>query len=149
MNTPGDPLDIAILQNRGRHELRRCAFGTDDIYPIQHQHVEARIQIQHAAEALHKGHRAKTGIRIPVRPCLLPIPGPKQAEKYRQKCNEEPTIIGQAIADLYRQADNTKITSLYLQLTLALQTGLSAWQKEVARRVKPRMQRCVKPMLQL
>ena len=46
-----DPLDIAILQSRGRHKLRRGAFGTDDIYPIQHQHVEVRIQIQRAAEA--------------------------------------------------------------------------------------------------
>ena len=101
-----DPLDIAILQSRGRHELRRGAFGTDDIYPIQHQHVEVRIQIQRAAEALHKGHRATTDIRIPLRPCLLAIPGLDHAEKYRQKCTEEPTIVGQAITDLYRQADN-------------------------------------------
>ena len=106
MNTPGDPLDIAILQSRGRRDLRRGAFGTDDIYPIQHQHVEMRIQIQRTAKALLKGHRATTGIRISLHPCLLAISSLDHAEKYRQKCTEEPAIVGQAITDLYRQADN-------------------------------------------
>ena len=66
-----NPLDVAIPQRRGRHELRRNAFCTAYIHPIQHQHVEVRIQVQHAAEALHKGHRATTGIRVSLRPSLL------------------------------------------------------------------------------
>ena len=89
-----DPLDIAILQGRSRHELRRCTSGTDDIYPIQHQHVEMRIEIQCAAKALDKGNRAALDGGVALRSGLLAIPGLDGTEKHCQESTDERAVVG-------------------------------------------------------
>ena len=83
---PGDgPLDVGISQEGCRHEHRRNPFFTTGIHPIQHQHMEVRMQIQRAAEALDKGHRSTTDIGVSLCPNLLAIPGLDRAEKHCQK----------------------------------------------------------------
>ena len=49
-----DPLDVGIPQGGRWHKDRRCPCLATGIHAIQHQHVEVRLQIQRAAEALHK-----------------------------------------------------------------------------------------------
>ena len=51
-----DPLDVGIPQGLRRHKDRRSPCLATGIDPIQHQHVEMRIEIQRTAEALDKGH---------------------------------------------------------------------------------------------
>ena len=53
--------------------------------PIQHQHVEMRIEIQCAAEALDKGHRAALDGGVALCSSLLAIPGLNGAEKQKEK----------------------------------------------------------------
>jgi|APSaa5957512622_1039677.scaffolds.fasta_scaffold02788_2 hypothetical protein len=63
-----DPLDVGIPQVGCRHKYRRSSFLATGIDPIQHQHVEMRIEIQRTAEALDKGHRAALdSLRSPCR----------------------------------------------------------------------------------
>ncbi|MFT5085849.1 MAG: hypothetical protein ACI8PG_000196 [Planctomycetota bacterium] len=49
---------------RRRHKDRRSPSLATDIDPIQHQHVEMRIEIQRTAEALDKGHRVALDVGV-------------------------------------------------------------------------------------
>ena len=56
-------------------EGRRSPFCVAGIHAIQHQHVEMRIEIQRAAEALDKGHRAALDLGVALRLSkAMPIP---------------------------------------------------------------------------
>ena len=77
-----DPLNVGIPQRGRRYKHRRSPFFATDIYPIQHQHVEMRIEIQRAAEALDKGHRSALDVGVALRSNLLAIPGLDGAADY-------------------------------------------------------------------
>ena len=77
-----DPLDVGIPQGGRRHKDRRSPCLATGIDPIQHQHVEMRIEIQRAAEALDKGHRSALDVGVALRSSLLAIPGLDGAADY-------------------------------------------------------------------
>ena len=84
-------LDVGIPQRGDRHEHRRNPFFTTDIHPIQHQHMEVRMQIQRAAEALDKGHRATTDIGVSL--CgLYELPKP-HCEPFRRMIGHPPITL--------------------------------------------------------
>ena len=80
-----DTLDVVITQRRRRHKHRRSPFVATGIDPIQHQHVEMRIEIQRTAETLDKGHRAALDVGVALCSSLLAIPGLNGAEKQKEK----------------------------------------------------------------
>jgi hypothetical protein len=57
-----------LITRRGR-EVYGTLIGHSpyDVDPIQHQHVEMRIEIQRTAEALDKGHRVALDVGVALR----------------------------------------------------------------------------------
>lgn len=127
---PGDEGgQVVQVVEGGRLELRegRNTECILDVDAIEDQGVEMDVQIQRAAEALHRNHRAGDGQACG--PQLQCLPGPqalKSEALLHGGLRDRPTelaVIGQEVAEHFRQAEHELAQGHWRQHPLAQPGG--------------------------